>query len=75
VHPGALAVAWTLAFPAVSGAIVGARRATQVDDWIAAPTVRLGEEELTRLAELITRTGAGSGPVSPGLPARTGRTA
>ena len=75
VHPGALAVAWTLTLPGVTGAIVGARRAAQVDAWIDAATVRLGDEDLMRIAELITRTGAGSGPVPPQLPSGGSRTA
>jgi Aldo/keto reductase family len=36
VSIAAVAVAWTLSWPGVSGAIVGARTAKQVDGWIAA---------------------------------------
>jgi aryl-alcohol dehydrogenase-like predicted oxidoreductase len=39
----AISVAWTLSWPGVAGAIVGARSAEQVDGWI-----RAGEIELTR---------------------------
>lgn len=39
--PGAIAIAWTLRHPAVSGAIVGARRPDQVDGIIHAADVRL----------------------------------
>ena len=41
-----LAVAWTLAWPAVDGAIVGARRPDQLDDWIGAGSVELDAEWL-----------------------------
>jgi len=69
-HPAALAVAWTLTVPGVTGAIVGARRPAQVDDWIAAPAVRLGDEELGRIAELTTPTRA----CLPGTVPTTART-
>ena len=42
----AVAVAWVLASPGVTGAIVGARSAGQVDGWIGAATVRLSEGDL-----------------------------
>jgi len=43
--PGEVAVAWTLRRPEVTGAIVGARSAEQVDGWIGAATFRLTAEE------------------------------
>jgi len=43
--PAAVAVAWVLRHPAVTGAIVGARRPAQVDEFIAAPAVHLSPEE------------------------------
>ena len=61
----AAAVAWTLAWPGVSAAIVGARRPDQVDGWLAAAGVDLGAEELARVAAVIEETGAGSGPARP----------
>ncbi|HYO97134.1 MAG TPA: aldo/keto reductase, partial [Polyangiaceae bacterium] len=39
----AVAIAWAASFPGVTGAIVGARSAEQVDGWIAAATLRLTE--------------------------------
>jgi aryl-alcohol dehydrogenase-like predicted oxidoreductase len=45
---GAVAVAWTLANPAVDGAIVGFRNASQVDGILAGATLDLGTE-LARL--------------------------
>ena len=65
VHPGELAVAWTLAFPGVTAAIVGSRRPGQVDGWIGAPSMRLGQADLVEIAEFIAATGAGRGPDLP----------
>jgi aryl-alcohol dehydrogenase-like predicted oxidoreductase len=42
---GAIALSWVLAHPAVTGAIVGARRRGQLGELIAAADVRLGEDE------------------------------
>ena len=58
----AVAVAWTLAWPGVTGAIVGARTAAQVDGWIGAATLDLTAADLDEIAAAITRTGAGAGP-------------
>jgi aryl-alcohol dehydrogenase-like predicted oxidoreductase len=58
----AVAVAWTLAWPGVTGAIVGARSARQVEGWIAAATLELSDEDLDEIAEALERIGAGSGP-------------
>jgi aryl-alcohol dehydrogenase-like predicted oxidoreductase len=43
---GEAAIAWTLRHPAVTGAIVGARSAAQVDGIIGAGTFRLTEPEI-----------------------------
>lgn len=59
----AAAVAWTLSVPGVTGAIVGARRPGQVDDWIAAASLSLTDGDLTEIAGAIRLTGAGEGPV------------
>lgn len=59
------AVAWTLSFDAVTGAIVGARRPDQVDGWIAAGRVRLDEATLSELDAALRSTGAGTGPTHP----------
>lgn len=61
----AMAVAWTLAWPAVTGAIVGARRSAQVDGWLSAATLTLHERDLDEIARTIDETGAGSGPSRP----------
>ncbi len=46
VTAGVAAVAWTLRNPAVTAAIVGARRPDQVEDMIAASEFRLSESEI-----------------------------
>lgn len=61
----AVAVAWTLAWPGVTGAIVGARSPQQVDGWIAAAGLELAPADLEEIASAIERTGAGSGPPRP----------
>jgi aryl-alcohol dehydrogenase-like predicted oxidoreductase len=61
----AVAVAWTLAWPGVTGAIVGARSPAQVDGWMDAATLNLTEDDLAEIATAIESTGAGSGPRSP----------
>jgi aryl-alcohol dehydrogenase-like predicted oxidoreductase len=58
-----VAVAWTLAWPGVTAAIVGARSPAQVDGWLDAATLELTGEELAEIAAAIERTGAGRGPV------------
>ena len=53
----AVAVAWTLAWPGVTGAIVGARSPAQVDGWIRAATLELTPADLDEVAAAIARTG------------------
>jgi aryl-alcohol dehydrogenase-like predicted oxidoreductase len=60
-----IAIAWTLAWPGVSGAIVGARTPQQVDGWIGAASLALAAEELDEIAMAIGRTRAGAGPAQP----------
>ena len=61
----AVAVAWTLAWPGVTWAIVGARSPEQVDGWIRAATLELTKKDLEEIASAIARTGAGAGPTQP----------
>lgn len=61
----AVAVAWTLAWPGVSGAIVGARSPAQVDGWLDAASLELTAGDMAEIAEAITASGAGTGPVRP----------
>lgn len=66
----AVAVAWALAWPGVTGAIVGARRPSQVDGWLSAATLDLTDADLDEIAAAIARSGAGSGPMRPARKAR-----
>jgi aryl-alcohol dehydrogenase-like predicted oxidoreductase len=63
--PAAVAVAWTLRWPGVSGAIVGARSPEQVDGWIGAADLALGDDDLGALRDAVETTGAGAGPTTP----------
>jgi aryl-alcohol dehydrogenase-like predicted oxidoreductase len=49
VEPGVVAVAWTLRHPAITAAIVGARRPDQVDGLLPAATFRLSDAEAARI--------------------------
>ncbi len=65
VTVAAVAVAWAVAWPGVTGAIVGARRPEQVDGWIGAGSFELSDRDTTEIAQAIDRTGAGTGPGAP----------
>ena len=67
----AVAIAWTLAWPGVTGAIVGARSGEQVDGWIGAATLTLDATDLDEIALAIDRAGAGQGPTRPALVGRS----
>jgi len=67
-----VAVAWTLAWPGLTGAIVGARTPAQVDGWIQAATLQLTKKDLTEIAAAIAKTEAGSGPTQPAKSAASG---
>jgi aryl-alcohol dehydrogenase-like predicted oxidoreductase len=60
-----IAIAWDLAWPGVSGAIVGARSPEQIDGWIDAATLELSPDDLETIASALARTKAGTGPVRP----------
>jgi aryl-alcohol dehydrogenase-like predicted oxidoreductase len=61
----AVAIAWTLAWPGVTGAIVGARTPKQVDGWVGAGSLELTLSDLDQIAKAVGQTGAGSGPALP----------
>jgi aryl-alcohol dehydrogenase-like predicted oxidoreductase len=65
VTQAAVAVAWTLAWPGLTAAIVGARRPAQVDGWFPATTLELSQADMQEIADAIARTGAGAGPALP----------
>lgn len=58
VPQAAAAVAWTLGFRGVTGAIVGARRPAQVDDWLPAASLQLTSEDYAE----VQAAGAGAAP-------------
>lgn len=53
VSAGAVAIAWTLRHPAVTAAIVGARRPDQIDEVAKAGDFRLSEAELARIGSVL----------------------
>lgn len=65
----ALAVAWVLAVPGVTGAIVGVRRPDQADGWLPAAAIELGPDDLAEIERAIEETGAGT--VDPPRPPGT----
>ena len=58
VTVGAVAIAWTLTVPGVTGAIVGARRPDQVDGWLPAARLALDERDLAEITTALARMGA-----------------
>ena len=65
VSVSAVAIAWVIGCPGVTGAIVGARSPGQVDGWIDAATLELTDADIEEIAVAIERTGAGEGPSHP----------
>jgi aryl-alcohol dehydrogenase-like predicted oxidoreductase len=53
--PGEVAIAWTLRNPAVTGAIVGARSAEQVEGWVGAAALNLDEADFARINAFIAQ--------------------
>ena len=56
----ALGVAWVLAQPGVTAAIVGARTTRHVDGWVIASELELDESTLRAIDGALAETGAGS---------------
>ena len=46
----AVAIAWVLAWPGITGAIVGARGPSQVEGWLAAADLKLSKENQEEIA-------------------------
>jgi aryl-alcohol dehydrogenase-like predicted oxidoreductase len=61
----AVAVAWVLTWPGVSGAIVGARTPAQVDGWLPAGSLTLSPQDLDEIAATAERLQVGTAPVRP----------
>jgi aryl-alcohol dehydrogenase-like predicted oxidoreductase len=55
VTPGVVAIAWTLHNPAVTAAIVGARRPSQIEETIAAAEFRLSEREYEQIRQFVAQ--------------------
>ncbi len=53
--PGEVAIAWTLRGPEVTGAIVGARRPSQVEGFIGAAEFRLSNEEISEIEGMLSQ--------------------
>ena len=64
----AIAIGWTLAWPGVTGAIVGARSPGQIDGWIDAASLALTASDLDEIAGAIDKIGVGTGPTRPPSP-------
>jgi aryl-alcohol dehydrogenase-like predicted oxidoreductase len=65
VSIAAVAIAWTLSWTGVSGAIAGARSPQQVDGWISAGNLALEPRDLEEIALALNETQAGAGPTHP----------
>jgi aryl-alcohol dehydrogenase-like predicted oxidoreductase len=57
--PGVVAIAWTLRHPAVTAAIVGARKAGQVDDMASAARIRLTGSDIMEIEAVAELAGRG----------------
>jgi len=73
VTVAAVAVAWTIAWPGVTAAIVGARSPEQVEGWIGAAGLELSNEDLDEIADALEHTAVGSGPTRPTARVHAGR--
>jgi aryl-alcohol dehydrogenase-like predicted oxidoreductase len=54
VEPGVVAIAWTLRHPALTGAIVGMRRPSQVEGIFPSTTFRLSPQEIEHLNGMVS---------------------
>lgn len=66
VTVGAVAIAWVLSFPGVTGAIVGGRSPEQVDGWVGAGSIKLTEAQCATIVAALRDSDTGSGPLTPG---------
>jgi aryl-alcohol dehydrogenase-like predicted oxidoreductase len=61
-----IAIAWVLSWPGVTGVIIGARTAEQVDGWADASSLpSLDASTLEEIEDALIVTAAGAGPVHP----------
>ncbi len=59
VSVGELSIAWVLAWPGVSGTMVGARKRGQIGQWIRAMDLELTDEDLDDIDAALKKTKAG----------------
>jgi len=55
LSPGIVAIAWTLRYPAVTGAIVGVRSPEQIENLLPAAEFRLSDAELAEIDEFLEK--------------------
>ena len=72
VSIASLVVSWVLHTDGVTGAICGARKPEQVDDWLRAPDISLDQGVLHEIEALVTETGAGDEIFDAGAGGGTG---
>jgi len=65
-----LAIAWTLANPAVQVAIVGAKRVQHVDEAISASELHLGDDALAQIGRIMAGAPSFVGPTPDRMPTR-----
>jgi len=63
-----LAIAWTLANPAVDVAIVGSRHASHIEDSVGALELHLSDEEMAEIDSLMSTAVAVAGPSPEAMP-------
>jgi aryl-alcohol dehydrogenase-like predicted oxidoreductase len=70
VSLASIAIAWTLAWSGVTGAICGARKPEQLDDFLVAAGLTLTESDLDEIADAIhtTQAAVGTAGDGPGRP-------
>jgi len=68
----ALAIAWTLANPAVDAAIVGTRNPAHLTDSVRAVDVRLSNEDLAEIDRILARSAPVRGPAPEAMPKAPG---
>jgi aryl-alcohol dehydrogenase-like predicted oxidoreductase len=65
-----LAVAWTLANPAVQVAIVGARHGQHIDEAVAASELHLDDDTIARVDQIMVGASVFTGPSPDQMPIR-----
>jgi aryl-alcohol dehydrogenase-like predicted oxidoreductase len=63
-----LAIAWTLANPAVDVAIVGARRPSQIEQTAPAAAIRLSADDLAEIDRIACGSASAAGPAPERMP-------